>query len=111
MFKEGTLVLPYFAFRHTTTEQDAYTVKGITTTLTYSAINNRSSSALMSIKFKHALTPLAKLMGSLDVEQDLHKKIDRLIATGIAGLTGENLNSDLHRTRPVASFGTTYEIA
>jgi hypothetical protein len=111
MYKENTLVRPYFALRYTTIEQDAYTERGVTTPLTYSAINNRTTSALMGVKFKHALTPKANLIGSLGVEQDLHHKTDRLTATGIAGLTSENLSSDLHRTRPVASIGATYDIA
>jgi hypothetical protein len=111
MYKENTLVRPYFALRHTTIEQDAYTETGVTTPLTYSAINNRTTSALMGVKFKHALTPKTNLIGSLGVEQDLHHKTDRLTAAGIAGLTSENLSSDLHRTRPVASIGATYDIA
>ena len=111
MYKENTLVRPYFALRHTSIEQDAYTETGVTTPLTYSAVNNRTTSALMGVKFKHALTPKANLIGSLGVEQDLHHKTDRLTATGIAGLTSENLASDLHRTRPVASIGATYDIA
>jgi hypothetical protein len=111
MLKENTLVRPYFALRHTTIEQDAYTETGVDTPLTYSAINNRTTSALMGVKFKHALTPKANLTGSLGLEQDLHNKTDRLTATGIAGLTSENLSSDLHRTRPVASIGATYDIA
>lgn len=111
MYKENTLVRPYFALRHTSIEQDAYTETGVTRPLTYSAINNRTTSALMGVKFKHALTPKANLIGSLGVEQDLHNKTDRLTATGIAGLTSENLSGDLHRTRPVASLGATYDIA
>jgi uncharacterized protein with beta-barrel porin domain len=111
MYKENTLVRPYFALRHTTIEQDAYTETGVTTPLTYSALNNRTTSALMGVKFKHALTPKTNLIGSLGVEQDLHNKTDRLTATGIAGLTSENLSGDLHRTRPVASIGATYDIA
>lgn len=111
MYKENTLVRPYFALRHTSIEQDAYTERGVTAPLTYSAINNRTTSTLMGVKFKHALTPKANLIGSLGVEQDLHNKTDRLTATGIAGLTSENLSGDLHRTRPVASIGATYDIA
>ena len=111
MYKENTLVRPYFALRHTTIEQDAYTETGVTTPLTYSAINNRTTSALMGVKFKHALTPKANLIGSFGIEQDLHHKTGQLTATGIAGLTSENLSSDLHRTRPVASLGATYDIA
>ena len=113
MFKENTLVRPYFALRHTNIEQNAYTETGVDNPLTYGALNNRTTSALMGVKFKHALTPKANLIGSLGVEQDLHHKIDQLTATaaGIAGLTSENLSSNLHRTRPVASIGATYDIA
>jgi hypothetical protein len=111
MYKENTLARPYFALRHTSIEQDAYTETGVTTPLTYSALNNRTTSALMGVKFKHALTPKANLIGSLGVEQDLNNKTDRLTASGISGLTSENFSGNLHRTRPVASIGATYDIA
>ena len=113
MFKENTLVRPYFALRHTKIEQDAYTETGVDTPLTYSALNDRTTSALMGVKFKHALTPKANLTGSLGIEQDLHHKTDQLTATSasIAGLTSENFSGDIHRTRPVASIGATYDIA
>jgi hypothetical protein len=111
MYKENTLVRPYFALRYTTIEQDAYTETGVSTPLTYSALNDRTTSALMGVKFKHALTPKANLIGSLGVEQDLNHKTDRLTATGVSGLTSENFSGDLHHTRPVASIGATYDIA
>jgi hypothetical protein len=111
MYKENTLVRPYFALRHTSIEQDAYTETGVSTPLTYSALNDRTTSALMGVKFKHALTPKTNLIGSLGVEQDLHHKTGQLTATGVSGLTSENFSGDLHRTRPVASLGATYDIA
>jgi len=110
MFKENTLVRPYFALRHTSIEQDAYTETGVTTPLTYSALNDRTTSALMGVKFKHALTPKTNLIGSLGVEQDLHNKTDRLTASGVSGLTSENFSGNLYHTRPVASLGATYDI-
>jgi hypothetical protein len=111
MYKENTLVRPYFALRHTSIEQDAYTETGVTTPLTYSALNDRTTSALMGVKFKHALTPKANLIGSLGVEQDLNNKTDRLTASGVSGLTSENFSGNIDRTRPVASLGATYDIA
>jgi hypothetical protein len=113
MFKENTLVRPYFALRHTTIEQDAYTETGVSTPLTYSALNDRTTSALMGVKFKHALTPKTNLLGSLGLEQDLHHKTGRLTATNadLSSLTSENFSGNLHHTRPVASLGTTYDIA
>jgi hypothetical protein len=111
MFKENTLVRPYFALRHTKIEQDAYTETGVLAPLTYNALNDRTTSALMGVKFKHALTPKANLTGSLGLEQDLHHKTDQLTASGVSGLTSENFSGDIHRTRPVASIGATYDIA
>ena len=111
MFKENTLVRPYFALRHTSIEQDAYTETGVTTPLTYSALNDRTTSALMGVKFKHALTPKTNLTGSLGVEQDLHHKTDQLTASGVSGLTSESFSGNIHRTRPVASLGASYDIA
>ncbi len=111
MYKENTLVRPYFALRHTSIEQDAYTETGVTTPLTYNALNDRTTSALMGVKFKHAITEKTKLTGSLGVEQDLHHKTDQLTASGVSGLTSENFSGNLHRTRPVASIGATYDIA
>ena len=110
MYKENTLVRPYFALRHTSIEQDAYSETGVTTPLTYSALNDRTTSALMGVKFKHALTPKTNLIGSLGVEQDLHNKTDRLTASGVSGLTSENFSGNLYHTRPVASLGATYDI-
>jgi hypothetical protein len=111
MYKENTLVRPYFALRHTSIGQDAYTETGVTTPLTYSALNDRTTSALMGVKFKHALTPKANLIGSLGIEQDLNNKTDRLTASGVSGLTSENFSGNIHHTRPVASLGATYDIA
>jgi outer membrane autotransporter protein len=113
MYKENTLVRPYFALRYTTIEQDAYTETGVEAPLTYSGLNDRTTSALMGVKFKHALTPKANLIGSLGVEQDLHHKTDRLTATNadLSTLTSENFSGNIHRTRPVASLGATYDIA
>jgi uncharacterized protein with beta-barrel porin domain len=113
MYKENTLVRPYFALRHTTIGQDAYTETGVEAPLTYSALNDRTNSVLMGVKFKHALTPKTNLIGSLGVEQDLHHKTDRLTATNadLSTLTSENFSGNLHRTRPVASLGATYDIA
>lgn len=111
MYQENTLVRPYFALRHTSIEQDAYTETGVTTPLTYNALKDRTTSILMGVKFKHALTPKTHLTGSLGAEQDLNHRTDQLTASGISGLTSENFSGNLHRTRPVASLGATYDIA
>ena len=113
-YQDATIVRPYFAIRYTNIKQDAYTEEltaSVTAPLSYAKLSDRSTTALMGVKFKHALTPKANLIGSLGIEQDLHNKTDRLTATGVSGLTSENFSGNLHRTRPVASIGATYDIA
>ena len=110
-YRDSTIVRPYFALRYTNIKQDAYTETGVTTPLTYSALNDRTTSALMGVKFKHTLNEKTNLTGSLGLEQDLHHKTDQLTASGVSGLTSENFSGDIHRTRPVASIGATYDIA
>ncbi|MGU7808281.1 autotransporter domain-containing protein, partial [Escherichia coli] len=93
------------AARYTLIEQDGYTERGVSTPLTVAGLKDRSTSILAGIKANHRLTPKLTLTGSLGVEQDVEHKVSRFAATGLAGLTSESFNSDIKRTRPVASAG------
>jgi outer membrane autotransporter protein len=109
--KEKTLVRPYAALRYTSIKQDGYTEQtsaGVTAPLTYAALADRSTTALVGVKLNHKLAEKVNLTGSLGIEQDLHHQVDNLTATGIAGLTSENFNDSIKRTRPVASIGAYY---
>jgi uncharacterized protein YhjY with autotransporter beta-barrel domain len=110
-FKDKTLVRPYLALRHTTIKQDAYTEDAtVTTPLTYAALEDKSTAALLGIKLNHALTPRANLTASLGIEQDLSHKVDQYAASGVSGLTSENFNDNIKHTRPVASLGAYYAL-
>ena len=112
-FKDNTLVRPYLALRHTTIKQDAYTEATtalVTAPLTYAALEDKSTAALLGIKLNHALTPKANLTASLGIEQDLNHKVDQYDASGVSGLTSENFNDNIKRTRPVASAGAYYDV-
>ena len=109
MLNDKTLVRPYIALRSTTIQQDAYTEdSSVTAPLTYSAIKDRSLTSLVGIKLNHALTSKMSLTGSLGIEQDLEHHVDNLTATGVNGLTSENFNDSIKRTRPVASAGAYF---
>lgn len=112
-FNQGsnTLLRPYVAARYTLIEQDGYTERGVSTPLTVAGLKDRSTSILAGIKANHRLTPKLTLTGSLGVEQDVEHKVSRFAATGLAGLTSESFNSDIKRTRPVASAGAFYDVA
>jgi uncharacterized protein YhjY with autotransporter beta-barrel domain len=109
MLNDKTLVRPYIALRSTTIQQDSYTEdSSVSTPLTYSAIKDRSLTSLVGIKLNHALTSKVSLTGSLGIEQDLEHHVDNLTATGVSGLTSENFNDSIKRTRPVASAGAYF---
>jgi len=111
-FKDKTLVRPYLALRHTTIKQDAYTEDTtVTVPLTYAALEDKSTAALLGIKLNHALTPKVNLTASLGVEQDLNHKVDQYAASGVSGLTSENFNDNIKHTRPVASLGAYYAVS
>lgn len=109
--EDKTLVRPYAALRYTRIKQDGYaeaTSAGVTAPLTYAAIEDRSTTALVGLKLNHKLAEKVTLTGSIGVEQDLHHQVDNLTATGLSGLTSENFNDNIKRTRPVASIGAYY---
>ena len=109
--EDKTLVRPYAALRYTRIKQDAYTEatsSGVTAPLTYAALEDRSTTALVGIKLNHKLAEKVNLTGSIGIEQDLHHQVDNLTATGVSGLTSENFNDSIKRTRPVASIGAYY---
>ncbi len=109
--EEKTLVRPYAALRYTRIKQDGYTEQtsaGVTAPLTYAGLADRSTTALVGVKLNHKLAEKVNLTGSIGIEQDLHHQVDNLTATGLAGLTSENFNDSIKRTRPVASIGAYY---
>ena len=112
-YQDSTIVRPYFALRYTNIKQDAYTETGVSTPLSYAKLGDRSTTALMGVKLNHALTPRTNLTASLGIEQDINHKTDQLTATAadISGLTSENFNNNIKRTRPVASAGAYYAVA
>jgi hypothetical protein len=115
-YLDSTIVRPYFALRYTNIKQDAYTEDtsaSVTAPLTYAKLGDRSTTALMGVKLNHALTPRTNLTASLGIEQDINHKTDQLTASAvdISGLTSENFNNNIKRTRPVASAGAYYAVA
>lgn len=112
-YNDKTLLRPYLALRHTTIKQDAYTETGVTTPLNYASLEDKSTTALLGVKLNHKLTPKTTLTASLGIEQDLEHRVDDYTAssTGISGLTSENFNNNIKRTRPVVSAGAYYAVS
>jgi outer membrane autotransporter protein len=106
--EDKTLVRPYAALRYTRIKQDGYTETSVSTPLTYSAIEDLSTTALVGVKLNHKLAEKVNLTGRMCIEQDLYHHVDNLTATGVADLTSENFNDNIKRTRPVASIGAYF---
>lgn len=112
--EDKTLVRPYAAIRYTRIKQDGYTEQAsgsVTAPLTYSALSDRSTAVLVGVKLNHKLTDKVNLAGSLGIEQDIYHHVDNLTAIGVSGLTSENFNDNIKRTRPVASIGAYFSPA
>jgi hypothetical protein len=109
--EDKTLVRPYAAIRYTRIKQDGYTEQTtdtVTAPLTYASLEDRSNSVLIGVKLNHKLAEKMNLTGSLGIEQDIYHHVDNLIASGVSGLTNENFNDNIKRTRPVASIGAYF---
>jgi len=111
--QDKTTLRPYLALRQTTIKQDAYTETGVANPLSYGSLKDRSTTALVGLKLNHAVTPKTTITASLGLEQDLEHSVDQYSATsaGISGLTSENFNDSIKRTRPVASAGAYYAVS
>ena len=113
VYIETTVLRPYIALRKTMIQQGSYTETGVTTPLTYAALSDHSTTVLAGLKLNRALTGRTTLTASLGAEQDLDHSVDRYsgASTSISGLTSENFNDTLHKTRLVASVGAYYAVS
>jgi len=112
-FKDKTFLRPYLALRRTIIKQDGFTETDVSAPLSFNPLEDRSTTALLGLKLKHKLATKATFTASLGLEQDLAHKVDKYTATSvdISGLTSENFNNNIKRTRPVASAGAYYDIS
>jgi hypothetical protein len=115
-YQDRTLVRPYAGLRYTHLKQDGYTegtVAGsVEDPLTVAALRDKSATALLGFKVQRSLTDKATLTAQLGLEQDLHHKVGNYSATDLNGsdLTAIAFNSNIKRTRPIASIGAFYDV-
>ena len=114
-YQDRTLVRPYAGLRYTHLKQDGYTeamTDAVTDPLTVAAIRDKGTTALLGVKINRSLTDKATLTAQLGLEQDVYHKVDQYSATDLNGneLTAIAFNSNIKRTRPVASIGAFYDV-
>jgi hypothetical protein len=114
-YQDKTLVRPYAGLRYTHLKQKGYTedtTDTVTDPLTVAALRDKGITALLGLKINRSLTDKATLTAQLGLEQDVHHKVDQYSATDLNGsdLTAIAFNSNIKRTRPVASLGAFYDV-
>jgi len=115
-YQDKTLVRPYAGLRYTHLKQDGYTEATVTGSvdnpLTVAALRDKGTTALLGVKVNRSLTDKATLTAQLGLEQDVHHKVGNYSATNsdIGNLDSVAFNSNIKRTRPVASLGAFYDV-
>lgn len=104
---------PYVGIRYTDVKAGGYTEASsatVTAPLTYASLSQSTTSLLAGIRWFGKLTDRVSLNASVGVEQDVSHNNSSYTATGVDGLTSIVFNTDINKTRPVASVGTTFSI-
>jgi len=111
-YEDKTLVRPYAGLRYTHLKQDGYTEGSVDNPLTVAALRDKGTTALLGVKINRSLTDKATLTAQLGLEQDVHHKVGNYSATNsnIGDLDSVAFNSNIKRTRPVASIGAFYDV-
>ncbi|QDC96525.1 autotransporter outer membrane beta-barrel domain-containing protein [Candidatus Methylopumilus universalis] len=114
-YQDKTLVRTYAGLRYTHLKQKGYTedtTDTVTDPLTVAALRDKGITALLGLKINRSLTDKTTLTAQLGLEQDVHHKVDNYSATDLNGsdLTAIAFNSNIKRTRPVASIGAFYDV-
>jgi hypothetical protein len=111
-YQDKTLVRPYAGLRYTHLKQDGYIEGSVDNPLTLASLRDKGATALLGVKVNRSLTDKATLTAQLGFEQDVHHNVGNYSATNsnIGDLDSVAFNSNIKRTRPVASIGAFYDV-
>ena len=106
---------PYGGIRFTDVKADQYTEatsSSVIAPITYNSLSQNTASLMAGIRWSGKLIDRLFLNGSVGVEHDVSNKNSSYTATSplISGLNSEVFNTDINKTRPVASAGTSFAI-
>lgn len=104
---------PYLGLRYTKIKRAGYTEDSsadVTTPLTYSALSQETTTALVGVRFNGQLGDKINLMASAGIENDIAHNTGDYAATGVDGLTPIAFNQNIRHIRPVAQAGIRYAV-
>lgn len=104
---------PYLGVRYTKIKRAGYTEDSsadVTTPLTYSALSQETTTALVGVRFNGQFGDKINLMASAGIENDIAHNTGDYAATGVDDLTPIAFNQNIRHIRPVASAGASYAI-
>jgi hypothetical protein len=107
------LVSPYVGVQYSRISSSGYTeasTADVTAPLTYSRLSQENISFLAGLKLSAKLDSKTTLFGSVGVEKNANNRSGQYSATGDDGLTAINFNSNVQKTRAIASAGVSYDI-
>ncbi len=109
------IATPYAGIRYTDLKAGGYTEAAsdmVTSPLSYTGIRQTATTLLAGLRLSGKLTDTISLNGSLGVEHDASNNSANYTATSpiISGLNPIVFNTNINKTRPVASIGTTVSI-
>lgn len=105
---------PYAGLRYTNVRSGRYTedtTAAVNTPLTYDALVQASTTALIGVGVFGALTSYAGILASVGLEQDLEAQMANYTVTGVTGLTPIVFNPTIKKTRNTVSAGVYYDVS
>lgn len=101
---ENSNLIPYFAAKLSSVQQEGFTEVGLSSPLTFNRIKDSLGTIVSGLKFSINMTSNRVLRGSIGVEHDLIHNVDNIEPTGINGLSTVSLENEFNPTRPVLSL-------
>lgn len=107
----GWLATPYAGLRRSQVKADGYTESdAIDAPLTYGKLKQAATTLQLGVKASANLSSQLAINGSLGIEHDTNNNQGVYSASGVDNLTAIVFNSNINKTRPVASLGATLSV-
>ena len=101
---ENRSLIPFFATKISSVQQEGFTEVGLSSPLTFNRIKDSLGTIVSGLKFNINMPSSRVLRGSVGLEHDLIHTVNKIEPTGINGLSTVSLENEFNPTRPVLSL-------